>query len=173
MTFKVTYTGGFNPFEWEALRCPVCGESEFASQDHTGVFCEVCYADFEVRATAGDPGCVVDCFTKEVHAPVWECMDCGKEAGFFDWQKPLCPGNSRHTMKKASTGRLVKMPWKHPRGFPRSFYLVLKLGDYCSGWLNGRTCHQYRNYPTQEKWDRFQEETKIAWPRYGARYALV
>lgn len=93
MTFKVNYTGGFNPFDWEDLRCPVCGASEFVSQDHASVFCARCFAEFEVRMTAGDPGCVVDCLVKDVYAPEWKCTECGEKAAYFDWQTPACPKN--------------------------------------------------------------------------------
>ena len=172
--FTVAYTGGFNPFEWEDLRCPVCGASDFVSQDHAMVFCDRCYADFRVRPTAGDPGCVVDCFVKEVYAPMWECVDCGQQAAFFDWEDPICPVNSWHSMRKAHPDGLIRKVWKPPKGFPKSFYLILKLGDYCSGWLNGDNPPDcFCPYPTQEQWDKFQAETKIVWPRHGARWALA
>ena len=173
MSFTVTYTGGFNPFEWEDLRCPVCGASEFASQDHTMVFCDRCYADFEVRMTAGDPGCVVDCLLKEVYAPLWECTDCGKEEAFFDWQDPICPNNSWHSMRKADPDGLIRKLWKRPRGYPKSFYLILKLGDYCSGWLDGYNARRYHDCPTQEQWERFQREANLIAPPFGARWALI
>ena len=110
---------------------------------------------------------------KEVYAPVWECLDCGKKVAFFDWQDPICPADPRHTMRKADPEGLIRKAWKPPKGFPKGFYLILKLGDYCSGWLSGETCETFRPYPTQEQWDKFQAETKIAWPRCGARWALA
>ncbi len=178
MAFKIEYIGGFNPFEWADLRCPVCGESNFVSQDHAMVFCDTCYADFQVHMTAGDPGCVVDCFLKEIYAPAWECVDCGERTAFFDWQDPLCPSNSGHSMRKVHPDGLIRKVWKPPKGYPKSFYLILKLGDYCSGWL--AVPHDLKNqmiqsigHPTQEQWDRFQGENKIAWPRCGARWALA
>ena len=79
----------------------------------------------------------------------------------------------RHTMRKADPEGLIRKAWKPPKGFPKGFYLILKLGDYCSGWLSGETCETFRPYPTQEQWDKFQAEAKIAWPRFGARYALL
>ena len=172
MSFEVVYIGGFNPFKWKDLRCPVCGASNFVSQDHAMVFCDRCYADFEVRMTAGDPGCVVDCLLKEVYAPLWECVDCGQKEGFFDWQDPVCPGSSWHTMKKAHPDGLIRKLWKRPRGYPKRFCLILKLGDYCSGWLpeNGG---KRLSHPTQEQWDSFQSTNRIAWPRHGARWALA
>ena len=173
MSFTVTYTGGFNPFEWNELKCPVCGASAFVSQDHAMVFCDMCYAQFEVRHTAGDPGCVVDCIIgEELLAPVWECADCGEEATFFDWQKAMCPKNSWHTMRKADPDGRIRNVWNPPEGYPKRFCLILKLGDYCSGWLDADSVERL-NHPTQEQWDKFQAERGIAWPRHGARWAIL
>ena len=173
MALEITYVGGFNPFEWDELFCPLCGNNHYVSISHAAVHCKDCCAQFSVRRTAGDPGCVVDCFVKEVYAPMWECLDCGKKVAFFDWQDPICPADPRHTMRKADPEGLIRKAWKPPKGFPKGFYLILKLGDYCSGWLSGETCQTFRPYPTQEQWDKFQAEAEIAWPRFGARYALL
>ncbi len=159
MSFRISYAGGFNPFEWEALRCPVCGSSEYVSQDYCVVYCVYCWAEFRVRHTAGDPGCVVDCFPNEVYAPLWECEECSERAGFFDWQEPACPKSKSHSMRKVEG--LWKL-WKHPNTYPTSFYLILKIGDYCSGWL--AVPHDLKKepirpigHPTQEQWNRFQD----------------
>lgn len=166
MSFKITYTGGFNPFEWKELKCPVCGASEFVSNDHALVFCDRCFADFEVRMTAGDPGCVVDCFVKETYAPLWECVECGKEIAFFDWQNPACPENTHHTMKRVDG---IRKLWKRPEGYPESYYLILKLGDYCSGWLGAdwaKDHSQRLGFPSQRQWDDFQNEKEVSlWER--------
>jgi len=73
---------------------------------------------------------------------------------------------------KAHSEGLIRMIWKRPKGYPRGFYLILKLGDYCSGWLpeNGG---KRLSHLTQEQWDSFQAKNNIAWPRYGARSALA
>ena len=173
MSFKVSYTGGFNPFEWEDLKCPVCGVSEFVSQDHALVLCAKCSAEFEVRMTAGDPGCVMDCFVKDIYAPLWKCADCGKEAAYFNWQDPVCPDNARHTMKRVES---IWKLWDRPKGYPGSYYLILKLGEYCSGWLGAdwvRNEAQRLRHPSQEQWDEFQRNNDISWPTYGARWALI
>ena len=173
MAFRIEYIGGFNPFEWEALGCPVCGSSDFVSQDHIKVYCDRCWAEFRVRPTAGDPGCVVDCFVKEIYAPLWECKDCGERAGFFDWQEPVCPADPIHSMRDESHDGRIRKLWEPPRDFPKSFYLILKLGDYCSGWLDGENCEQFHIWPTQEQWECFQEEARMTWSPFGQRWATL
>ena len=174
MSFIIEYTGGFNPFEWEALKCPVCRASEFISQDHAMVSCARCSAEFEVRMTAGDPGCVVDCFVKDIYAPLWKCSECGEEAAFFDWQTPACRHHhTKHTMTRVEG---ISKLWKPPKNYPRSYYLILKLGDYCSGWLGDnwvKDSSQKLGFPNQEEWDKFQQSQKIIWPRSGVRWAVV
>jgi hypothetical protein len=41
--------------------CPVCHGTEFVFLEGHGIFCCTCNAEFKLRATAGDPGVVVDC----------------------------------------------------------------------------------------------------------------
>jgi len=158
---KVTYIGGFNPFDWESLICPVCGGNEYESISHTDVFCKQCNAQFVVRHTCGDPGCVVDCFLSpmpsggDIYAPLWKCDDCGAEVTLFEWQEQVCPSNENH--KKLHRVEHVLKVWKIPKDFPPYFYLILKRGDYCSGWISVNNFDSL-DYPTQEEWDKFQVE---------------
>ena len=62
MSYSVEFIGGFNPFEWPDMKCPVCGGEDFTSLSHSSVWCDKCNVKFVVRHTGGDPGCVVDCF---------------------------------------------------------------------------------------------------------------
>jgi len=157
---KINYIGEFNPFDWDAFRCPVCRKSQFESISHTGVFCGNCNAQFKVRCTGGDPGCVVDCLicpplTRDsIYAPLWKCEECGAETALFEWQEQVCPSDQRHT--KLRRVEHVSKVWEIPDGFPPYFYLILKRGEYCSGWLRGNDCKSL-NYPTQEEWDEFQQ----------------
>ena len=160
---KINYIGEFNPFDWEAFRCPVCGQNEFESISNTGVFCAHCEAQFRVRHTCGDPGCVVDCFVNpmpvggSIYAPLWKCDDCGAKTAIFDWQEHVCPANHTHT--KLSRIKYTSREWTIPEGFPPYFYLILKRGDYCSGWIKGNSPDlSSLDYPTQEEWDKFQKE---------------
>lgn len=164
MSFKVSYTGGFNPFDWKDLKCPICGASKFFSNDHAVVFCGKCNSTFRVRPTAGDPGCVIDCFMDDnVYAPVWRCSICGEEATFMDWQTPACPKGhkERYIMEK---DEYLIGPWNPPKGFPKSYYLILKLGDYCSGWLGVNWVEdesQRLGFPGQKAWENFQKEAVL------------
>ncbi len=53
---------------WNRFRCPVCEGTEFVSLHGASAWCDECNAQFQVRHTAGDPGYVVDCFTKHCTA---------------------------------------------------------------------------------------------------------
>lgn len=160
MSLKIEYIGGFNPFEWEAMRCPVCKRNNFISKSHGAIFCQSCFAQFSVRSTAGDPGCVVDCFINllplggSILAPMWQCKDCGEKTSFFKWQKPTCPQNVYHTMEPVDG---IFKHWQLPPGYPEGFYLILKLGDYCSGWLKVPGTDSV-GFPKQKEWDQFQKE---------------
>ena len=55
---------GRNPFD--EIHCCLCENNQFVSIDHASVWCSHCNAQFFVRHTSGDPGYVVDCFTKWV-----------------------------------------------------------------------------------------------------------
>lgn len=54
-----------SPFD--EIKCAICEEDKFTSLDHASVWCDKCNAEFTVRHTSGDPGYVVDCFTKWVY----------------------------------------------------------------------------------------------------------
>lgn len=78
----------------------------------------------------------------------------------MDWQTPVCPKGhkERYTMEK---DEYHLGPWNLPKGFPKGYYLILKLGDYCSGWLGNDWVEdksQRLGFPSQKKWDNFQEE---------------
>lgn len=158
---KINYIGAFNPFDWEAFSCPVCGGKEFESLSHSGVFCSTCDAQFRVRYTCGDPGCVVDCFVDpipsggSISAPAWECEECGAKVSLFDWQEHVCPVDKTHT-KLRRIEHILGM-WKVPKDYPTYFYLILKRGDYCSGWIWGNNLESL-DHPSQEEWDEFQEK---------------
>jgi hypothetical protein len=65
MALKVETISDIQPF-WH-IQCPVCGGEEFVSRGiGGGVWCECCNARFFVRDTAGDAGCVVDCFFDDI-----------------------------------------------------------------------------------------------------------
>ena len=156
---KVSYIGGFNPFDWEFFHCPVCKGNEFVSVSHTGVFCDKCHAQFSVRSTCGDAGCVVDCYINpmpsggDIFAPLWRCEECGEETALFEWQEQVCPSNIHTKLRRVEH---ISRKWNRPKNFPDYFYLILKLGDYCSGWIRGND-YEPLDYPTQEEWDKFQE----------------
>jgi hypothetical protein len=61
--------------------CPVCGGREFiAIEPFGGVWCDHCNAEFRVRGTSGDPGCVVDAWLDTVAG---DCRTALREQGVF------------------------------------------------------------------------------------------
>ena len=167
----LTHIGDINPFDWDAFRCPLCHGNQFTSIDHAGVYCDCCNARFVVRDTAGDPGCVVDCLcTREqgghVYAPAYRCKTCdngcGNDHGRFDHEDKTCPCNLNHGEMTRRHG--ISVPWNVPKTMER-FCLVLKLGDYCSGWMFGNDIGNRVPGPTQAEWDEWQERRRaqIAW----------
>lgn len=166
---KLRYIDNFNPFEWDGLECPLCGTADFTSVGHTGVYCDLCNARFVIRDTAGDPGCVIDCFcTQEqgghVYAPAHYCEACEKEHGyqtttgsFFDWQEDKsCPVNLNHGLMKRE--ERCYRPWDAKRFGMERFCLILKIGDYVSGWSYGDRMDKKSPFsPTQRDWDAYQE----------------
>jgi hypothetical protein len=167
MTLKIQHEDHVRPFEWKHFCCPLCGGKQFTSLDHTAVYCDDCNAAFGVRQTAGDPGCVVDCFTDEAHrafiyAPAYVCHKCPEHqnvAGLFDWQPKICPRNPDHGTVERVPSQSTR--WIRPNGI-ESFYLILKTGDYCSGWLRGGNVTTVGNYrdvpikgPTQKQWESY------------------
>lgn len=143
---------GFNPFDWDDLRCPFCGGNEFTSLDHAAVYCDDCDARFGVRPTAGDPGCVVDASVPRcgVYGTRHQCK-CGWRGGRLAWMNrcPSCGGDDLTPEDGISS------PVKLPDWESQGFYLVLKLGDYCSGWLanSGNPLRDRLTFPTQAEWE--------------------
>lgn len=171
---KIQLIDRINPFEWEHFQCPLCGCREFTSVNHAGVYCDDCNCRFNVRDTAGDPGCVVDCYTTRedggfTYAPAYLCEECAKldypvRHGLFDWQDKTCPKNLNHGQMTRERG--ISMPWKVTPGMER-FCLVMKLGDYISGWSYGECFKKVSEFsPTQKQWDAFCEA------HYEAREAV-
>jgi len=157
MVFEVEMVGGFNPFEWDALKCPMCGGNKFGSLSHSAIYCDSCNARFEVRYTGGDPGCVIDCFVKEkgtsIYAPSYRCVDCDMRFGSMD-EEPKCPCGVDHTVERREG---VSTPIQLPDDHPERFCLVLKIGDYCSRWMptNETGPLEYLDHPTQDEWDEY------------------
>ena len=173
MSFEITQIGGFNPFEWEDLKCPVCEKSEYVSLSHTAVYCESCNARFVVRMTGGDPGCVIDCHVENIYAPAWSCKSCGHRFGSFD-PKPVCPTNAHHT--DCVREKFISRSWDRPNSYPKRWCLILKLGDYCSSWMNGDNSSRL-NHPTEKQWEEFQAALEEIKPGLGstehARYRII
>jgi len=157
---KIIHIDNINPFEWDALKCPICKGNIFESIDHAGVFCRRCNAKFRVRNTAGDPGCVIDCIVPKkgddwsLYYKVWKC-ECGQE--FLSWDKPSCPNNPEHSIEETGSYKSIQFE-KNEKD--KNYYLILKIGDYCSGWLN---CKNFESlgFPTQEEWDKYQKEKRL------------
>jgi len=163
MALKIEQIGGFNVFEWDAFKCPICKGGKFVSHDHSAVWCDGCNAKFQTRDTAGDPGVVVDCWIASderayVYAPLYECDKCKVERGLFEWQDKTCPSNMNHQMERVES---TSVPWNAPEGFGKRYCLILKLGDYCSGWSNVEQAMRQvgdEKMPTQVEWDLYQEK---------------
>lgn len=163
MSLTIQQIGGFNPFEWDELKCPLCHGNKYTSLSHAGVYCDCCNARFVVRDTAGDPGCVIDChLTREqgafIYAPSYCCPKCpGDDArtrhGLFDHEDKTCKLNLNHGAMVRESG--ISVPWKLPKGMER-YCLILKLGDYISGWMQSGSSKRIDG-PTQEQWDAYQE----------------
>ena len=65
MALKTDPLSCIQPF-WH-IDCAVCGGDDFTELGAGGgVWCDTCNAEFRVRGTSGDPGCVVDCFIGDV-----------------------------------------------------------------------------------------------------------
>lgn len=154
MSMEISLLGGFNPFEWEKLRCPVCNRNQYCSINHAAVYCSYCNAQFVVRTTAGDPGCVIDCHVHQIHAPLWKCKDCDARVALFEWQKLICPHDAGHTLQRCER---VFASWDRPVDFPGYFYLILKHGDYCSSWIHLDHTYTELDHPSQDEWDEFQK----------------
>jgi hypothetical protein len=63
------------------IECPVCRGHEFVAIDPGGgTWCDYCNAEFRVRGTSGDPGCVVDALLDTVAG---ECRTALQEQALF------------------------------------------------------------------------------------------
>ena len=66
MALKTDPISTVQPF-WH-IDCPVCGGDDFTELGTGGgIYCDQCGAEFRVRGTSGDPGCVVDCFIGDAY----------------------------------------------------------------------------------------------------------
>jgi len=63
---KTQPISSIRPFD--NIACPVCGGHAFTELVHGGVWCDECNAEFKVRHTGGDAGCVVDCHVDQLHS---------------------------------------------------------------------------------------------------------
>lgn len=149
---KIMMIGGFNPFEF--IYCPVCGGKHFTSLSFASVRCDQCNARFNVRYTGGDPGCVVDADAREnVVAPEYVCNDCSNR--MVTWDKPsACPQCAGVIEQKS------KCLHGMGKDESRSFYWILKTGEYSSGWLRNRGCDLEDRPNCQKEWDEYQEGLK-------------
>ena len=173
MAFRVEQVGNFNPFEWPDMACPVCKGGDFSSCSHSAVYCDGCNAEFRVRRIGGDPGCVVDCLVAEsdIIAPSWHCTQCdSKSGGYFEWEEPICSKNSGHKMERREG---ILSFWAGKQYAPPYYYLILKTGDYCSGWLNGLYSERRLGFPTQEQWEKFQENCHFSCEIAGPGVAVA
>ncbi len=162
--FKLV-VGGFNPFEWEALKCPVCGGGNFISLDYAGVYCEQCNALFRTRYTGADPGVIVDCIiygagilNPKILAPVYRCKKCGIEEPLFHMWEELKCSYCGGDVEAVGRSEFVEKN-KIESLFPEYFYLTLKIGEHCLGWIDPRkNLLKSLGFPTQEEWEKFQKE---------------
>jgi hypothetical protein len=157
MGLTIEWIGNFNPFNF--ITCPLCGGNDFVSLSASSVWCSVCNTSFAVRETAGDPGCVVDAFmTEDTMGPKYNCKKCGKfTASFTD--RPVCP------LCGSNMGKDNDYWCCFPEDQRKKWYMVLKIGDYCSGWIQsgGKTIEESYSHSScedhtlQSRWDDFQK----------------
>jgi hypothetical protein len=91
---------------FDVIECPVCSGREFIAVDPGGsIWCDACNAEFRLRGTSGDPGCVVDayfdtvygaCRTALVHqgAFVRPWRSTSEHAGVYAYRVLKCPNTS-------------------------------------------------------------------------------
>jgi hypothetical protein len=148
MSLEIKWIGGFNPFDF--IKCPVCDGTNFLSLSATGVYCAGCNTRFQVRCTAGDPGCVVDAFTDQTEGPKHSCKDCGITLPVFGEDIPRCPSCGGEMEKDSGLTTF-------PEGSQKTWYHILKRGDRSSGWLNAKTYEKHPDGTRQEEWEAFQK----------------
>jgi hypothetical protein len=156
MTLKIEWIGNFNPFQF--VTCPTCGGQEFTSMSMSSIWCDSCNTRFCVRYTAGDPGCVVDADSKDASGPIFQCPECNLRRATLE-KSFDCP-NCKTTMAAVPgySGPLLDEE-------RREHFMILKLGDYCSGWLKsgGSIPKDMYAHPSckdetlQIKWEEFQK----------------
>lgn len=167
MPLKTEWIGNFNPFNW--LTCPTCGKSDFTSLSGASVWCDACNTKFTVRHTAGDPGCVVDATTEAAYGPTFVCETCTFVTASLE-QTVECPTcKAPMARRKGYSRALMENP-------PRQWYMVLKIGDYCSGWLLAgdkvdiETMHSHpscKDKCLQETWNTFQGQADFCIDRHS------
>jgi hypothetical protein len=154
MSLKIHWIGNFNPFDF--IKCPLCGCRKFTSLSCSSVWCDKCNTNFNVRYSAGDPGCVIDACMKYSNGPKHYCNECNISIPSLD-TSPLCPKCGR----KMARDHVYSMSF--PREMQKQWYHILKVGDYSSGWLLQTNSYDtYREYLhpdgcRQRDWDKFQE----------------
>jgi hypothetical protein len=158
MGLTIEWIGNFNPFNF--IKCPLCGGKDFISLSTSGVWCSRCATSFSVRHTAGDPGCVVDALmTEDTMGPKYNCLKCEKSTASFA-ENPTC----------TVCGSIMEKDNGYWSCFSEDqrekWYMILKIGDYCSGWIQsgGKTLEESYSHPSckdrtlQKKWDDFQKK---------------
>jgi hypothetical protein len=107
MALKSDPISSIQPF-WH-IDCPVCGGDDFTELGTGGgVWCDTCNAEFRVRGTSGDAGCVVDCFIGDV------CNTLKLDGTKLAWRKALSQlgayRNDLHRKPKIYAYRIMKEP---------------------------------------------------------------
>jgi len=146
---KIQHISKFNPFEWEDFRCPNCGKNEFTSLDCAAVWCDNCNARFETSSMCED-GVVVHCLNDKSWGQKFKCWDCKAVFGSFE-DTPMCP-NCNSKELEICQGYVRDM-----QNVP-DYSLLLKFGDTCRGWSTVEYPWKYKNFPTKEQWEKFQEK---------------
>lgn len=178
MGLSFRWIGGFNPFDFVA--CPTCGGTEYTSTSGSVVGCNRCNTIFTVRATAGDPGCVVDATNENAWGPIHTCPACKAEVPSYD-DRVVCTSCNKR-MVKHELGYETAFPW----GKVKRWYQILKIGDDASGWIrsgNLPECDERYSHPSchdedlQRRWVEFQQQPdfKVASGAKpgGARFQIV
>lgn len=154
MPLSIEWIGNFDPFNF--LACPICAGKHFTSLSAGSIWCDKCNTRFSVRHTAGDPGCVVDADTKDAYGQTFECPTCSLKRATL-METLLCPHCK--TLMEAVPGYSGPLSdAERP-----NYYLILKTGDYCSGWLkSGEPYKDMYSHPSckdatlQSGWEEFQ-----------------